>query len=319
MKNRLEHVKCNLCGRDDYTVLGIKKIRSNTHKQVNVVVCKQCGLIYLNPRWTCDTYQQFYKDQYRKSVGSKSDLSTQWKRYQKAKLRGSRWLSFCHDFIGTGTKVLDIGCSNGGILQIFKYAGYNVTGVEPGLAESQFGREVLKLNIFTGALEDAEFDEESFDLILIIASIDHLLDPLDTLKRLLKLCKPGGYLFIDTYDSFRLLSEGTFFPKMDHCYYFTGDTIHSLVSTAGWEIVKFERFSKFSQPFDFSNISNRYKDVVISVLARKSEVQIPTRWPDGKQIIGRISFSLRWYNRLFVKVKVILRACLRLIKRFYCF
>jgi SAM-dependent methyltransferase len=178
---------------------------------------------------------------------------------------------------------------------------------------------MLKLNIFTGALEDAEFDEESFNLILIIASIDHLLDPLDTLKRLLKLCKPGGYLFIDTYDSLRLLSEGMFFPKMDHCYYFTGDTIHSLVSTAGWEIVKFGRFTKFPQPFDFPNVSNRYKDIVVSILARKSEVKIPTQQPDGKQIVERISSSLRWYNRLFMKVKVIFRTCLRTIKRFYCF
>lgn len=314
INKELEYVNCNLCNGNDYSILPAGKIRSNSHKQVKVVVCKRCGLIYLNPRWTCDTYDQFYKDEYRKSVGSKSDTCTQWSRYQKAKLRGSRWLSFCQNFVSTGAKVLDIGCSNGAMLQVFKYAGYDVTGVEPGLAESQFGREILNLNIFTGTLKEAEFEYETFDLILIIASIDHLQDPLATLKQLLKLCKPGGYLFIDTYDSLQLFRGNRFFPKMDHCYYYTAATIHSLVSRAGWEVVKLDKFSKFSQPSDISNIPHRYKDVGVAILARKSELEVPKCFPDAKKLIKEIKLLLRWHKRLLKNIKIISRTYLKLMR-----
>ncbi|WJW75952.1 class I SAM-dependent methyltransferase [Thiohalobacter sp. IOR34] len=54
----LEEVPCNLCGADDpITVAHTDKY----NLPVRTVICKQCGLIYLNPRPTLSSYSNFYE------------------------------------------------------------------------------------------------------------------------------------------------------------------------------------------------------------------------------------------------------------------
>ena len=275
--NELYSVRCNLCGADDYINLPARNIRGDVHDEVRVVVCKRCGLMYLNPRWTDTQYWEFYKKEYRDSVGISSDLHDMWKLLRAMQLRGSRCLSFCRDFVGPSERVLEVGCSNGGILRAFQLAGYsNLVGVEPNISESQFAREMLGFQIDTGTLEDTDYEPASFDLILIVGSIDHFQDPLKYLQLLHRLGSPRSYLFVDSYNTLQCMRNGRFFPKVDHCYYFTSGTLYSLLAKAGWEVVKFERKSQFVHPLDFYNFSDRNSNVGMSFLARKeTDLEIP--------------------------------------------
>ena len=61
MNKEFEKVVCNSCGADDYEHI------SNSGQfdlPLSVVICKNCGLAYLNPRWTKETYLQFYTHEY---------------------------------------------------------------------------------------------------------------------------------------------------------------------------------------------------------------------------------------------------------------
>ena len=69
-------------------------------------------------------------------------------------------------------KVLDVGCSSGGMLQIFKEAGYDVTGMDYDKDRVAYG--VKKgLNLFEG---DAFDVEGKFDLIIYSHVLEHILD-----------------------------------------------------------------------------------------------------------------------------------------------
>src|SRR3990167_8191465 len=57
-----EDIRCNLCGGDAFFVLANRA--SNGHA-VRTCLCKECGLVYLNPRMTKEGYDQYYKDFYR--------------------------------------------------------------------------------------------------------------------------------------------------------------------------------------------------------------------------------------------------------------
>jgi hypothetical protein len=55
----LEHVPCNLCGRDDSQPVAS---RDKYRLPLTTVICQGCGLIYLNPRPTAATYKKFYEE-----------------------------------------------------------------------------------------------------------------------------------------------------------------------------------------------------------------------------------------------------------------
>jgi SAM-dependent methyltransferase len=55
----VEHVSCNLCGRDD--ALPVAQ-RDKYGLPLTTVMCRGCGLLYLNPRPTAATYRKFYEE-----------------------------------------------------------------------------------------------------------------------------------------------------------------------------------------------------------------------------------------------------------------
>lgn len=59
---KYEYVKCDFCQEDNFEVLR-KKDRNNLN--VRTCICKNCGLIYINPRMTKEYYDLYYNYEYR--------------------------------------------------------------------------------------------------------------------------------------------------------------------------------------------------------------------------------------------------------------
>ena len=56
---------CNLCGSSLFCVI----TRLDRYEFKNkACICYRCGLVFLNPVMTLDSYREFYKDTYRKLV-----------------------------------------------------------------------------------------------------------------------------------------------------------------------------------------------------------------------------------------------------------
>jgi 2-polyprenyl-3-methyl-5-hydroxy-6-metoxy-1,4-benzoquinol methylase len=93
-----------------------------------------------------------------------------------------------------GSRVLDFGCGSGGWLKYPRQARWEVAGVDPDPKARQLGRE--QGYDIRETLE--EFDGESFDAITLSHSIEHVHDPLATLRACRALLKPGGMIYVDT-------------------------------------------------------------------------------------------------------------------------
>lgn len=57
----MEKIVCPICNKNDEKIIA-KKVKPKIRQ--NVVICKTCGLVYLNPRWTKDRYDQYYSREY---------------------------------------------------------------------------------------------------------------------------------------------------------------------------------------------------------------------------------------------------------------
>src|SRR5678816_1592767 len=188
---------CNLCGA---TWLVHLTHRDRYGFPAQASACARCGLVFLNPRLTADTYGRFYDGVYRPLVsafhGRVIDARTiQDEQREYAAGRAE----FARPFIeGAGLKtLLDIGGSTGVVAAHFmRTFGLSGTLIDPAPAEVEQAQS-FGLETITGLVEHHQFDGRQFDLVLICQTVDHLLDVAGTLKRVRQLMTPHGRLFID--------------------------------------------------------------------------------------------------------------------------
>lgn len=95
-------------------------------------------------------------------------------------------------------RVLEIGCGEGYTLRYLKDNGYasQVTGIE--LEQSCFGAARRNTDLFlAGDAESVSLREiGTYDAVLLLDVLEHLLNPYDVLKDAANLLNPGGYLVI---------------------------------------------------------------------------------------------------------------------------
>lgn len=235
--NNLEHVRCNLCQSDDYEIIGRK---SRFDLPLKTAICQRCGLIYLNPRLTKAANDKFYEEAYRKLLGQKDRPLPDYFDDQRAHAQ-YRILEFAGDVIPTGGRALDIGCSTGGILSLFKEKkGYDLYGVEPSLMHSKFAQEHSGVTVYQDVFENLELERNFFDFVLLTQVLNHLLDPLASLRKVRSILKPGGKVYVEVMD---FVQATRIFPyqdcmTVDHPYMFCVETMQAMLRYAGFEVLR---------------------------------------------------------------------------------
>lgn len=150
-------------------------------------------------------------------------------------------------------KVLDIGCSNGVFLDLFKEKGWETWGTEPSknaLVARQKGHKIQKVHI-----ENAKLPENYFDLVILNHTLEHLKNPLDVLKIANMVLNKNGFVFIDVPNFGSLSSKllGKRWPYLlpgEHKHQFTKDSLSELLQKAGFKIIHWESRSGL---FEYAN------------------------------------------------------------------
>jgi SAM-dependent methyltransferase len=232
---------CNLCGATVFTVL--------THRDrygypATACGCRRCGLVFLNPVMTSEAYSRFYVDVYRPLVsayhGRLIDATTiQAEQRDYARERGDLLAPYL-DGKGFAT-MLDIGGSTGVVAHAFcERFGLKGTVIDPSPLEIDEARR-LGLDTVTGLVEEWHAGGQSFDVVVMAQTVDHLLDIARTLAAVRGIIRPGGVFFVDIVD-FRAayLRNGSVEDamKIDHPYYLTDFTMEAFLSRAGFDVVR---------------------------------------------------------------------------------
>ena len=98
--------------------------------------------------------------------------------------------------------VLDIGCGSGTHLQLALKRGMDITGIDASpymisLARKRLGNQC---ELKKAKAEDIPFDDNEFDLVFMINTLEFLDDPLSALREAGRVAKRG--VFIVTFNSF---------------------------------------------------------------------------------------------------------------------
>jgi 2-polyprenyl-3-methyl-5-hydroxy-6-metoxy-1,4-benzoquinol methylase len=164
--------------------------------------------------------------------------------------------------VGSGKRVLDVGCGTGQLADYLQSHGNEVSGVEMDPESAELARPHLE-RLVVGDLDHldlvAELGAGSFDVIVCADVLEHLRNPLITLRQVRALLVDGGYLVTSipnvAHGSVRLaLLQGRFEYRdlglLDdtHLRFFTWSSVVSLLRAAGF--VPAESLQTTAGPFE---------------------------------------------------------------------
>lgn len=157
--------------------------------------CARCGCLYLGKPPSPQEMDGFYQRCYTRysELLTPDRLPRKWVLDRFQKLSRLRFQERTLDTLEglKGTKVLDYGCHDGHLLPLIEAKGWEAWGYDPTLHEGATHPKVR-----TGSF-DALADEMGLvDDILISHVLEHLVDPVGALKRLVGLLRPGGRLHV---------------------------------------------------------------------------------------------------------------------------
>lgn len=248
-ETKLESVPCNLCQGQDHKTL--YKIANN-----QIVRCRKCGLIFVNPRPKEEEILKIYENDYfqRKSYDPHSedfygyvDYLADSKNVVKTFARVYKHIRIYKD----QGKLLDIGCALGFFLDLARKNGWEPSGIEPSTYACSYAREKFNLPVMQNTLFDADLPEGAFDLATMFDVIEHFADPLNGLLKVNKCLKDGGLLAITTADADSLLGR-LLGPKLEdvrraneHLYVFSRKTIKEMLAKCGFEVLRIRTAGKY--------------------------------------------------------------------------
>jgi SAM-dependent methyltransferase len=202
--------------------------------------CGNCEL-----QWVHDIYPEFvtavdYLDEptrYDPNRGPKPSQLTDYARLLKS-------FEPYHSSDRDRGRLLEVGCSVGLFLATARDAGWDTAGVEILPEPAEAARADRGLDVHTGDLIEARFPDAAFDIVYSNEVIEHVVDPLELMREVARVLRPGGLAVIRTGNarswSARLRGKGWqyyHFGGHDHIRYWSPRAGRALAEATGFELL----------------------------------------------------------------------------------
>lgn len=162
-----------------------------------------------------------------------------------ARPEGSDWYA---EHVPSGARVLDVGCGSGTHAKACSARGAEVDGFDYSDRNLKVAREVCRsvgaVRMFKMNAEHPwALDDGSFDVVLLLDVLEHLVRRQEVLAEAKRVLRPGGTMIIslpkvDTRWKRRLRAAGLFYyTDRDHKIEYTDETLRDEIEKAGLEII----------------------------------------------------------------------------------
>lgn len=155
---------------------------------------------------------------------------------ERTSLRRFRWLS---RQLPSRARLLEVGVRDGSF-GILAAADYEYVGIDPAPAAARHAR-ARGLEVYCASLSAFVNTGPSFDGITLFHVFENMVDPHDTLGRIKDLLKPGGMLFLSTFDTEGLIYLASERKRMaqnfrTHLILYSRSALIELLEHSGFEI-----------------------------------------------------------------------------------
>lgn len=219
---------CVLCGGNDGTLVAT----TDRHgAPMQVTCCRGCGLTYMDPIPSQEDlahfYAEHYRHQYKQTVTPRSKHIYRAGRVAIDRFRNVAMLT------QPPARVLECGAGGGEFAHLLTSRGYDYRGIEPNDGYREYAKAEYGVDLRAGTLDDAQFADDEFDLIVMYHVLEHLRDPRDGLTRVARWLRPGGHLHIEVPNALTEVSSPSNLYHRAHLYYFAAQPLAVLAASAG--------------------------------------------------------------------------------------
>ena len=197
VRNDLRRQSCPACGDAGVGRLGEVSTPPGTEYSSHAITlertpeiwrCRACGSWFTQNAVPQDVSRNLY------ATGTSGE---RWSAEAFEAAKGPELIAEFDRHVGAGTRLLDVGCSTGQLLDYAKARGARTWGVDFSAACREINER--KGHRFATALD--EFGAERFDVVSAFDVIEHSYDLAGFLANLARLLKPGGKLLVLTGDN----------------------------------------------------------------------------------------------------------------------
>ena len=215
----------------------------------SLVRCGDCGLVATFPPVSAAEIGRYYPAAY---YGDKN------RRFNPLLERfipffRSRRARVIERFLPKG-RILDVGCGRGILPALMRERGWEAHALEFSETAARHAREELRLPVFVGDFLQSPYADGSFDTVVLWHVLEHLPDPVASLRKAHRILRSGGLLVIavPNYESLQARFSGRHWFHLDvprHYYHFGLDVLRRLLIDNGFSILDVSHLSLEQNPY----------------------------------------------------------------------
>jgi SAM-dependent methyltransferase len=138
-----------------------------------------------------------------------------------------------------GSRVLDVGCGLGALLDVMNGRSFDGYGVEVGQGSAAFTSQRYPNRVHAGTVESAGYPDGFFDLVTMFDVIEHLEDPVVTLTEVKRILAPNGWLYVMTPNIYSINSQlmrsrWYQYKPHEHLFYFSPRSLTVALKRCGF-------------------------------------------------------------------------------------
>ncbi|MCA1709070.1 MAG: class I SAM-dependent methyltransferase, partial [Actinobacteria bacterium] len=178
------HTRCLVCGSPDLAAL-------QGYERCYLTRCEACRFVFVSRVPTPKELDEHYSLTYREN-----EQGYEWLSPVTSK-RFDEWLEMMAPYRGERSRILDVGCGVGHFLVHAQQRGWEAHGTEyPEYAVEICRRHGIEMH--AGPLRPENYEPESFDVVTSLGVIEHINNPLDEVRKIHALLRPGGLCWVTT-------------------------------------------------------------------------------------------------------------------------
>lgn len=207
----------------------------------NIVKCASCSLVYLrvhpDEEQTLLYYQQYADDH------SHMRLPKNFDDIRTSGLRREKFMQNLLSHAKPEGSMLDIGCGWGAFLSNAREKGFTPFGIDVCHKAANFSASMLGIPTLCDKLENCAFPDDTFDVVVTIHTLEHLMNTSYAFKRIRALLKKGGIFCgvvpnIGSYCSLMLKERWQWLDENTHYVHFTTTTLNECLKKHGFKLLE---------------------------------------------------------------------------------
>ncbi len=232
-----------MCSSSNYTLMHTQDFvvpDSDAPISYSIVCCKNCGFLYVCNGMSDEDSKSYYSKMSKYSYNQgKVPLGLQ-------KIHNDIYSFFDQHFKKVGKnkkrefKILDVGCSTGHLLHLFKENGYvDVIGVDPSPGCNDIARKLYNIQILPSSL--CEFrSNKRFDIVVLSGILEHICDLQEFLFQTTKVLHKDSWLLVIVPDVEHFSKnpvEAFHEFSLEHINFFSSLSLKNLFGRFGLECI----------------------------------------------------------------------------------